>query len=77
MLKYTVSKKILCIVCNQPMTRIVYGLMTKDLYEVAEKNGWLVGGCTPSPITNYCKDCNVSWSKDLGFDEPTLNWVED
>lgn len=72
MLKYSVSDKIICNICNQPMTKIVYGLASQSLYEIAEENGWIIGGCTPSPITNYCRPCGVSWSKDLGFDKSTL-----
>jgi hypothetical protein len=66
------TKKILCKVCNKDMSRIVYGYPTKDLLEIASEKGWILGGCVISSISRYCKGCQVSWSEDLGFDEPTL-----
>jgi hypothetical protein len=54
------------------MTRIVYGHPTETLSQIAQEKGWIIGGCMPSPISRYCKDCNVSWSEDLGFDESAL-----
>lgn len=50
------------------MTRIVYGYPTEDARKVAEENGWMLGGCMPSPIEFYCRGCNSSWSSDVGFD---------
>jgi hypothetical protein len=50
------------------MSRIVYGYPTQALVELAEENEWVLGGCMISPIKFYCKNCNVSWSEDLGFD---------
>jgi hypothetical protein len=59
------------------MTRIVYGYPTETLREIASEKGWVLGGCMPGPITRWCRDCKISWSKDLGFDEPSLESVED
>ena len=57
-----------CEKCQSKMWEIVYGYPTPELYELAEQNLWLIGGCSPSPIKFYCKDCKVSWSEDFGFD---------
>lgn len=50
------------------MSKIVYGHPTEDAKKVAKENGWILGGCIPSTIQFYCKDCKVSWSIDGGFD---------
>jgi hypothetical protein len=50
------------------MSRIVYGYPSESLADIAKEKGWILGGCSPSPIKFYCKDCKVSWSEDFGFD---------
>lgn len=57
-----------CISCGKDMSRIVYGYPAAGLSEIAKENNWILGGCMPMPIKFYCRDCKVSWSNDLGFD---------
>lgn len=72
MVKLGVEKEIFCNVCNKLMTRVVYGYPTKALLEVAAEKDWILGGCMPTPVSRYCRECKASWSEDLGFDEPAL-----
>jgi hypothetical protein len=67
-----VDEKILCKICNKEMARIVYGYPTEALSKIASEEGWILGGCMFSPISRYCRECKISWSDDLGFDEPAL-----
>ena len=61
-----ISKK--CIKCNREMIKIVYGYPTPAFEDISEDLGMSMGGCTPGPITHFCKECKISWSKDMGFD---------
>lgn len=54
------------------MAKIVYGYPTEALSKIALGKGWILGGCMIHPISRYCRKCKVSWSEDLGFDEPSL-----
>jgi hypothetical protein len=66
------EEKIFCSRCKDPMSRIVYGYPTEALLEIAAEKGWIIGGCMPTPVSQYCKKCKVSWSEDLGFDKSAL-----
>lgn len=58
-----------CIKCNKEMLKIVYGYPTPDFNTFSKDLGLYIGGCTPGPITHFCKECSVSWSIDLGYDD--------
>ena len=62
------NEKLTCPKCNKDMAKIVYGYPTEALVQLVDSNGWMLGGCSPSPIKFYCKNCKVSWSEDFGFD---------
>jgi hypothetical protein len=64
-------EKIFCNACASPMSKIVYGYPTDTLRDMAKKEKWILGGCLISPISFYCRDCEVTWSEDLGYDPNT------
>lgn len=57
-----------CIKCNKNMSYIVYGYPTEDLYKLSEDNGWVLGGCMMGPVTHICKECQIIWSTDAGYE---------